>query len=383
MKPLALKGRTLTIAVVLLPLLLLFVYVAVRSGPLAPVAVTVATVDTRALAPELFGVGTVEARYTHKVGPTVAGRVRRLLVDVGDRVTAGQVMGEMDPVDLDDRVRAQEATYNRSVVLLREAEVRQAYAQAEASRYEQLLAARSTSGEILAVRVQARQIADAALSVAREDVARAGADRDMLLAQRKNLRFVSPVDGVVARRDVDPGTTVVAGQTVVEVVDPRSLWVHVRFDQGASDGLRSGLASQVVLRSRARRPLAGRVLRVEMQADAVTEEMLAKVVFAASPDPLPSIGELAEVTVSLAALPSLPVVPNAAVQRADGKTGVWQLVDGDLRFTPVTIGVADLEGLVQVRTGLNVGDRIVVYSAKALRAGSRINIVDRIHGVSP
>ena len=323
------------------------------------------------------------SRYTYRIGPTTAGRVRRLLVDVGDRVTARQVMGEMDPVDLDDRVRAQEAALNRSTAQQREAEVRHAYAQAEVSRYEQLLAARSTSGEILAARAQALQVAAAALSVAREDVARAGADRDMLLAQRKNLRLVSPVDGVVAARDVDPGTTVVAGQTVVEVVDPRSLWVHVRFDQGASQGLRSGLASQVVLRSRSREPLAGSVLRVELQADAVTEEMLAKVVFSVSPDPLPSIGELAEVTVSLAALASGPVVPNAAVQRADGATGVWQLVDGDLRFTPVTLGVTDLEGRVQVLSGLNVGDRIVVYSARSLRSGSRIDIVERIPGVAP
>lgn len=383
MKPLALKGRTLTIAVVLLPLLLLFVYVAVRSGPLAPIAVTATTVAARALTPEIFGVGTVESRYTHKVGPTVAGRVRQLLVDVGDRVTAGQVMGEMDPVDLDDRVRAQEAAVNRSVALQREAEVRHAFAQAEASRYEELLAARSTSAENLAQRMQSLEVATAALSVVREDVARAAADRDMLRAQRNNLRLVSPVDGVVTAREVDPGTTVVSGQTVVEVVDPASLWVHVRFDQGATEGLRAGLPAQVVLRSRSRQTLAGSVLRVELQADAVTEEMLAKVVFAARPDPLPSIGELAEVTVSLAALPSVPVVPNAAVQRVDGETGVWRLVDGELVFTPVRLGVADLDGQVQVLSGLDVGDRIVVYSAKSLRSGSRLDIVERIPGVSP
>ena len=57
-------------------------------------------------------------------------------------------MGEMDPVDLDDRVRAQEAAVNRSVALQREAEVRHAFAQAEASRYEELLAARSTTRRI-------------------------------------------------------------------------------------------------------------------------------------------------------------------------------------------------------------------------------------------
>src|SRR3546814_2903227 len=81
---------------------------------MAPVAVTVATVQSRALAPALFGIGTVDARYTYKIGPTFAGRLQRLDVDVGDQVTAGQVLGEMDPVDLDDRVRAQESTFKRA-----------------------------------------------------------------------------------------------------------------------------------------------------------------------------------------------------------------------------------------------------------------------------
>lgn len=381
MTPRLLQRRSLTIAAVVLPLLVLFGYVAVRSGPLASVAVTVATVEAGSLSPSLFGVGTVEARYTYRIGPTTAGRVRRLVVDVGDRVTAGQVMGEMDPVDLDDRLRSQEAVLGRSGAVLRDAESRQRYAQAEATRYEELLAVRSTSAEILAARHQSLQIADAALHAARQDVARAGADRDMLVAQRANLRLVAPVNGLIAARDADPGTTVVGGQTVVEVVDPEDLWVHVRFDQGSAGGLRSGLPAQIVLRSRSERSLAGSVLRVEPRADAVTEEMLAKVVFTAKPGPLPAIGELAEVTVELPSLSDAPVVPNAAVQRLNGETGVWLLVDDKLRFTPVTLGVADLAGQVQVRAGLNVGDRIVVYSAKTLTARSRISIVDRIPGV--
>lgn len=74
------------------------------------------------------------------------------------------------------------------------------------------------------------------------------------------------------------------------------------------------------------------MLRVELKADAVTEEMLAKVTFDNQPDSLPSIGELAEVTVDLPALPTVPLISNAAVQREGDKVGVWQIVDGDLHF---------------------------------------------------
>ncbi len=145
MKRLPLKSRTLALLAVIVPLLALFIYVGLRSGPLAPVSVTVVTVESRAVTPALFGIGTVEARYTYKIGPTFAGRVKRLDVHVGDQVKAGQILGEMDPVDLDDRVRSQESAFKRAGAALREAEARQAYAQPQARRYEHLLAVRSPS----------------------------------------------------------------------------------------------------------------------------------------------------------------------------------------------------------------------------------------------
>ena len=383
MKYLPLQRRTLALVAVIVPLLALFIYVGLRSGPLAPVAVTVSTVESRAVTPALFGIGTVEARYTYKIGPTFAGRVKRLDVHVGDLVKAGQVLGEMEPVDLDDRVRSQVSAFKRAQAALREAQARQAYAQTQAHRYEQLFAARSTSEEIASSKRQELQIADAALSAAREDIARTRADREGLVAQKSNLRLIAPVDGVVAVRDADPGTTIVAGQAVVEVIDPNSLWVNVRFDQISASGLAGGLPARIVLRSRSGQTLQGRVLRVEPKADAVTEETLAKATFDTKPEPLPPVGELAEVTIDLPALPAAPLIPNAAVQRQGDKVGVWQIVDGDLRFTPVKLGASDLDGYVQVREGLKNGDQVVTYSEKALAARSRIHVVDHIAGVSP
>ena len=382
MKRLPVQRRTLALVAVIVPLLALFIYVGLRSGPLAPVAVTVSTVESRPVTPALFGIGTVEARYTYKIGPTFAGRVQRLDVHVGDLVKAGQVLGEMAPVDLDDRVRSQESALKRAQAALREAEARQVYAQTQARRYEQLFALRASSEEAAATKRQELQIADAALSAAREDIARTRADREGLVAQKSNLRLIAPVDGVVVVRDADPGTTIVAGQAVVEVIDPKSLWINVRFDQISASGLAGGLPARIVLRSRSGQALIGRVLRVEPKADVVTEELLAKVVFDAMPQALPPLGELAEVTVDLPALPAAPTLQNAAVQRQGEQVGVWQIVGGDLRFTPVKLGAFDLDGYVQVREGLKNGDQVVVYSEKALTARSRIHVVDRIAGVA-
>lgn len=377
-----LQRRTWALIAVIIPLAVLFIYVALRSGPLAPVAVTVGKVESKTVAPALSGIGTVQARFTYKIGPTFAGRVKRLEVHVGDTVNAGQVLGEMDAVDLDERINAQQAAIKSAEAVLSQAAAKETFAQTQAKRYEQLLAVRGTSEETLATRRQELAVASATLTAAREDIRRLRAELEALRAQRGNLKLVAPVAGLVAARDADPGTTVVAGQAVIEVIDPTSLWVDTRFDQISAEGLAAGLPAKITLRSRRTQSEAGRVLRVEPRADAVTEETLAKITFDAPPAPLPPLGELAEVTVQLGELPAVPTISNAAIRTVNGQRGVWKLVDGDLAFTPVTLGRSGLDGVVQVVKGLAVGDQVVLYSEKTLTAKSRIHIVENLAGAS-
>lgn len=383
MSRLPLQRRTLALLAVVLPLLALFVYVVLRSGPLAPVAVTVATVEQRAITPALFGIGTVEARTTYRVGPTLAGRVLRLSAQVGERVTAGQVLGEMDGVDLDERQRAQAAAVQRAQAALKDAQARRQHAQAQATRYAELLAVRATSEEIASARRQDLRAADAALAGSQAEVERLRAEQSALRTQRSKLRLLAPADALVTARLAEPGSTVVPGQAVVDLVDPSSLWVNVRFDQTSANGLRAGLPAQVLLRSATGAPLASKVLRVEPLADAVTEETLAKVVLAALPEPLPPLGTLAEITITLPELPAAPTLPNAALRRVGGKMGVWELTTDGLRFAPLVLGQADLDGQVQVQSGIQEGARIVVYSEKELTARSRTHVVERITKDAP
>lgn len=394
---LSMNRRTLAVLAVLIPLAALFVYIALRSGPLTPIPVTVTRVETRSITPALFGIGTVEARYTYKIGPTVAGRVKRVDVQVGDRVRAGQLLGEMDPVDFDDRIASIGAALKRSKAAaltvkaqVQEALARKTYADAQARRYELLLNTHLVSEEMAGAKQQERDMADAGVSAARAGLDAANqasaslrADRESLMTQRANLRLIAPVDGLVTNRNADPGTTLVAGQSVVEMIDPTSLWINTRFDQLRVSGLRTELPVHIVLRSLGGKELGGRVFRVEPQADAITEETLAKVVFDAIPEPLPPIGELTEVTVAMPAMPAAMVIPNASLQRVGGQMGVWQVQDNTLHFAPVKVGATDLDGQVQIMGGIQTGERVVVYSRRVLTARSRIKVVDHLEGVSP
>jgi len=383
-------------------------FVVMRSGPLAPIRVTVQQASQGRLTPALFGIGTVEARRGYLIGPITAGRVRRVLVDVGDNVKAGQWLAEMDPVDLDERLAALDASIDRAGSAMagaqaqrQDAVARKDLAVLNARRYADLGEKNFISVGVVEAKLQEQVSADAALSgadanlgAARQDVKRLAAERAGLVQQSASLRLLAPSDGVVISREAEAGSTVVAGQAVLRLIEPLSLWVKVRFDQGRSTGLVAGLRAEIVLRSNPAQTLAGRVARVEAVSDSVTEERIAQVAF----DPLPaglSVGELAEVTLALATTEPALLLPNASIKRradlapdqpgsGDGHgTGVWRIAGDTLRFAPVRLGLSSLNGQVQILEGLQAGDRVVVFSEKELTAGSRIKVVDSLLARSP
>ena len=371
------------------------VYGAVHSGPLAPTRVTVMRVSEGSFAPALFGIGTVEARRAYLIGPTVAGRVRRVMVDVGDAVKAGQLLAEMDPVDFDDRVAALDASVARAGSLVaatqaqrRDAQARQELAAINARRYADLGAQNFISAGAVEARLQEQTsaesvvgAADANLAAARQELQRLAAERAALRQQRDNLRLLAPADGVVVSRDAEPGSTVVAGQAVLRLIEPATLWVRTRLDQGRSAGLAAGLPASIVLRSNPSASIAGRVARVEATSDSVTEERVALVSFDTPPVGVSS-GELAEVTLTLPATSRTPLLPNPSLHRRADRLGVWRVDGNGLRFAPVRVGQTGLDGQVQVLDGLQAGDEVVVYSEKELTAGSRIQVVESLSGRS-
>jgi HlyD family secretion protein len=373
-----------------------FAWVVLRAGPMAPTKITVIEAQQGRLQAALFGIGTVEARRAYLIGPTSSARVNRVHVDVGDRVQAGQVLADMDPVDLDDKLKALDASIARaqSVILAALAQrqdglAKQALADINARRYTELRDREFVSPSALEAKLQehtsasaAAQAAEANWTAAQQDLQRLQAERAAMQRQRTALRLVAPASGVVTSREAEAGSTVVAGQPVLRLIEPESLWLRVRFDQGRSGGLETGLAARIVLRSDAAQALDGTLDRVEAVSDSVTEERVAMVAFRSPPAGL-TVGELAEVTLRLPEVPPSVLVPNSSLQRQGQQTGVWVVKQGQLQFAPVRTGHSGLDGWVQVLEGLSAGERVVQHSEKALQPDTRIKVVDQLAGARP
>lgn len=354
-------------------------------GPLAPVKVQTVRVQKGELQPSRFGVGVVEARRSYDIGPNRSGRLQDLRVDHGDRVRKGQVLGEMDPVDLLDRLRGADKAVQKMEQMIKAARARVAEVKArlklangDARRYRELSRKKQVSQDRVEAKITEERAlrdqyrgAQADLDAAQHDLERAWADRDAIQAQIDDLRLLSPADGLVVARKVEPGSVVMAGSPVLQIIDPMSLWVRTRVDQKGSADLVEGLPAEILLRNFPDHPLPGRVARLELVADSLTEERWVDVAFEQIPEGV-AIGSLANVTIRLPAVKDALWIPSAALHRRDGKEGVWVLEGDKARFRAVQVGVRTLDGKVQVSEGLAEGDAVIAYTARPLDEGMKL-----------
>jgi HlyD family secretion protein len=373
-----------------------FAWVVSSQGPLAAVKVTLEKASTGALSHEVFGTGTLEARHSYNLAPTMTSRVSRVLVDQGDMVRAGQLLAEMDAVDLNDRVVSSQQAAERSQYAINVAEAQLAEAQSRAqtatqavTRLSELRVGGYVSQEMLDAKLHERNAAlaavaaaTAALSSAQSDQLRTRSDASGVSKLRAQTRLLSPVNGVITARLAEPGVTVVAGQTIIQLIEPGSLWIKTRIDQKHAGLVRVGQPANIVLRSQPNKIFTGSVKRIEQIGDAITEERIVNVEFSATAAGA-MLGELAEVTIKLPELERALSIPTAALKQRDKQDGVWLMQDGKVQFKAVQASISTLEGRTQILSGLTEGDEVIVYSQQALQAGMKVKAVKAIVKAKP
>lgn len=341
----------------------------------------------------------------------VTGRLISVAVDEGDIVRAGQVVARLDDTEVRadvaraiatrDQARAavsaETASLARARALLTasEAEVRKArsardLAVKDANRWRRLqeqgvvaLADRdlreteaTAAGEALAAakanRDAARQAVAAALAsqeMAARNVAATLATVDAARSRQSDTTIVSPFDGYVVKRLVEPGTTVSPGLRVLTVADPSTAWVTIYLNERETGALSPEDPAEIRLRSEPGRAIPGHVARLRHESDRVTEQLAVDIAIDERPMRL-VLGEQAEATVSAAPKRAALAVPLSAVVRTSGGTAVLVVVDGRLDSRAVRLGAVDPSGWAEVVEGLEEGDPVVLAPGRLAEAGN-------------
>ena len=306
--------------------------------------------------------GEVRARIEPELAFRVGGRVSKRLVDAGDRVRQGQPLAELDPEDA--RLQLEAA---RSQVAAAQANLN--LAQTERERYRTLLERQMISSSQY-------DNADNSYRSAAALLKQAQAQADVAKNQAAYSVLHAPQDGVIARRALETGQVVAAGQTVLVLAGDGEREVLFSLPESSLGHIRVGQPVEVELWSRAGQRYPGTLRELSPAADPQSRTFAARVSFD-SDQPDLATGQSARVYIHHPE-PVALAVPLSAVSADAGQSFVWVVEPQSrtLQRRPVQLG-AYHQQQATVLDGLLPGDWVVAAGVHILREGLQIEPVDR------
>lgn len=118
--------------------------------------------------------------------------------------------------------------------------------------------------------------AQSKLAAAQADIAQIKANEKEIKSKISDLRVISPIDGVVISRSVEPGAVVTTGKTLLTVIDPKEVYLRGFIPEGDIGKIWIGKPAEVFLDSAPNKPLQGKVSAVDTQASFTPENIYFK-----------------------------------------------------------------------------------------------------------
>ncbi|HRD78459.1 MAG TPA: efflux RND transporter periplasmic adaptor subunit, partial [Hyphomicrobiaceae bacterium] len=295
----------------------------------------------------------------------------------------GQVLARLGPGEQAARVAKARVTIEVAEVNIKRAEANLAKARAvldqrqETNRRKQTLAGRdivSRQAAEEAARDEAIAIADVAIaeseiSSTKAQLADARATLAFEEAMLGHRTLVAPYDAIVIERHKELGTVVKAGDPVFTLVALDGYWGLAFVDEARAGAIHEGQPVVARLRSLPRDAFHGKVLRIGLESDRVTEERRVYV-RGDNPPPRVFLGEQVEFLITVTSLERALLVPEAAVHGYNGREGrVWTLESGRLVRRLVQFRHRTEDGRLEIVEGVPDGVLVVTRSDPGWREG--------------
>ena len=319
------------------------------------VAVSVAQPRRGIISRQLTLPATVRARDQAVLYAKVAGYLKTIRVDKGDRVKAGQVVAEIEAPEL-------EADYVRQKAEVTVAEV----------AHRRVSDAQKKAPDL----VMPQTVDDAKGKL---DMAKANLTRTETLLGY--TRIVAPFSGIVSRRSVDPGAFIPAATSgsvstsaaLLTLLVIRSVRIDIPVPEPEVPRVRVGLPVQVTVDEIPGRVFTGAVTRFAYALDEASKTMLAE---AEIPNPTEELrpGMYARVRVGIERKVEALLVPAAAVIAGRGQDSVLTIADGKAKRLPVKTGFRD-DNDVEILDGLSADQPVILGGANPPADGQPVQVV--------
>jgi membrane fusion protein (multidrug efflux system) len=304
--------------------------------------VVIAAAATAPVEELLSAIGSVEANEQVQLKAEAAGVIAHIGFAEGGPIQAGDLLFELDSA--------------KENALLAQAKAEEDVARQNLERARQLAGTRAISaqemdqlGSLVAARTAARRLQEEQLA---------------------DMRITAPFHGVVGPRHVSVGQYVDRGQSLVELVDKARVKVTYRVPERRMSDLGLGREVRVTVSAYPDKVFHGVVDLVSPVVDPSTRTVLVRAVVP-NPEDLLKPGMFARVETVIARREEALVIPESALVAGLDGFSVYVVKDGQARLTPVALGVRH-RGTAEVRSGLEVGQEIVVQGTQKLVDGMAV-----------
>ncbi len=302
--------------------------------------------------------GELRAAREATVRAELGGSMVQVVVEEGQPVKRGALLGRIEAATLEDTRRSAESA-------VKSAEAQLTVARREAERTQRLVAAG-------ALAARDAEVAQSNVTAAEAQLAEAKARLVSAQKQLGDAVLRAPITGVVADRAVNVGDVVSPNTVLFTIIDPSSMRLEASVPSEELSALRLGATVQFTVRGY-EKPFEGRIDRISPQADPATRQVPIFVTVANAGGRLVS-GLFAEGRVVSAAAEGL-VVPLNAVNTTEQSPWVLRAAGGKTEKVTVTLGLRDARTeRVQILSGVNEGDVLLRGAAQGITPGTPVNV---------
>ena len=340
---------------------------------------------TRAdVAEHLTVVGNLIGALTVEVASKVDGRLDSVNVRLGDRVARGQVIARIEDSEIREQVKQAEASFEVAAATVRQREADLKFAETSLERSRNLYARQLLPKQTLDDNEARFQSSAAQVDLARAQYSQVRSRLEELRITRSNTTIVSPVDGFVGKRYLDPGAFVNSNTAVAAVVDIRFVRLVVNLIEKDLRRVSTGAVGDVQVDAFPSDTFKGHVARIAPVLDPATRTAEMEIEIA-NRDFRLKPGMYARVRLTTLQRPRALVVPRNALVDVNGSRGVFVPMRREpsaasappaggrgpslqARFVRVDTGIQEDER-VEILSGLREGDTIVTTGAAAIQDG--------------
>jgi HlyD family secretion protein len=299
-----------------------------------------------------------------KVGPRISGRLQHLAANIGDAVTQGQVIAELEKLDLEAALAQRRAEVAAGEARVAEAAARLKLAELELERAQSLRAKEITSQHDLDAATMASAVAQAALRLAMRQVEASVAARQEAEARLSFATITAPITGVVSSVSTQEGETVSAGlssPTFVTLINLNRLQVDAFVDEVDIGKVRAGQRAVFTVDAFPGLDFEGRVATIYPKAviheNVVNYDVVVHIETPYSGQLRPDM--TANVTIFLEARPGVLALPTQAVKRERGKNVAYVSNGGRIESREIKVGWKE-GSWIEIVSGLQEGDLVLL-----------------------